>query len=769
MDDSKHLSGTIDLINDWIEQLYGMTPNSIKRLAGYEDLNFLIELKNGNKFIVKLSLDPGKYQDLAAQNLLLEFLQQHSNTPESFPAIQQGLDGNTIYQVNNNGNEFLMRVLSYLGGTLMKDQASSNTLLENLGTFLGAMNQSLQSCDIPELNKKRSPWDLQYATKCLEHIQDIQDPHYRRIAAYFMQQYQTQVQPVYPKLPMGLIHGDANDYNLLVDNERVTGLIDFGDACYSHLVHEPAIAITYLMMSSDDPLEAAAALISGYHRQRSLDPLELEILYYLVAARLCVSLSFSSHGQLVDPENKYIGIHQIPVKKLLDWLLATNPMAFHRRMKQACGFTTTQDVQIDELMSRRGRHFSKAMSISYQEPIPMNRGALQYLYDHSGNCYLDAVNNISHVGHCHPRVVAAAVEQMSILNTNTRYLYQILNEYAEHLFKYLPKQLSKLFLVNSGTEANELALRLARAHTGQHDMVVMEGAYHGHSTSTLEISPYKYRGKGGDGKPSFIHEFPIPYHNGHIPDTKDYLEEQQRILDNIIKDNGGIAGFIAESLLGCGGQVVLPDGYLKHSYEQIRKYQGVCIADEVQVGFGRVGTHFWGFETQGVIPDIVTMGKPMGNGHPLAAVVTTEEVASSFENGMEYFNSFGGNPVSCAIGNTVLSIIEDENLQGNALKVGNHLKQQFARMQTDWSLIGDVRGLGLFLGIEIIKEGQADQPDADMAKNIVEAMKNQGILLSTDGPYNNVIKIKPPLVFSIENANFLVNTFEEVITKLTSE
>jgi 4-aminobutyrate aminotransferase-like enzyme len=231
-----------------------------------------------------------------------------------------------------------------------------------------------------------------------------------------------------------------------------------------------------------------------------------------------------------------------------------------------------------------------------------------------------------------------------------------------------------------------------------------------------------------------------------------------------VRGNGRhIAGFIAESILSCGGQIVLPDGYLTEAYKHVRNAGGVCIADEVQVGFGRVGSHFWAFETQGVVPDIVTMGKPMGNGHPIAAVVTTPEIAASFNNGMEYFNTFGGNSVSCAVGTAVLDVIERENLQTNALEVGEHLMAGLRSLKPKHAIIGDVRGLGLFVGIEFVRDHNTLEPADTEASTIVEKMKDRGILLSTDGPLHNVIKMKPPIVFTKENAEFLVKNLDEVL------
>ncbi len=423
----------------------------------------------------------------------------------------------------------------------------------------------------------------------------------------------------------------------------------------------------------------------------------------------------------------------------------------------------------ERILSARAEHIGRSLSISYDQPLQIVCGSMQYLYDADGRAYLDAVNNVPHVGHCHPRVVRAGQEQMAVLNTNTRYLHENLARYAERLRATLPDPLRVCFFVCSGSEANELALRLARAHTQRKEMIVIAAGYHGNTTSLVEISPYKFDGAGGAGAPPHVHQVPMPdlYRGAYKRDDpragEKYAAHVVEAIKQLSAQGNGVCAFICESALGCGGQIILPDGYLDAAYRHVRAAGGVCIADEVQTGMGRVGTHFWAFETQGVVPDIVTIGKPIGNGHPLGAVVTTPEIAASFANGMEYFNTFGGNPVSCAIGLAVLDVIEAERLQENALRVGAHLMNGLRGLMEQQPLIGDVRGLGLFIGIELVRDRATLEPAPEQAAYIANRMKERGILLSTDGPLHNVLKIKPPLVFTVANADFLVETLDQVL------
>lgn len=421
------------------------------------------------------------------------------------------------------------------------------------------------------------------------------------------------------------------------------------------------------------------------------------------------------------------------------------------------------------LRELRRRHLNPALSLSYQEPLKIVRGAGAYLYDDQGQAYLDMVNNVCHVGHCHPKVVAAGQAQMAILNTNTRYLHDNIVEYAQRLSASLPEPLSVVFLTNSGTEANDLALRLARTYTARRDIVVVDHAYHGNSPSMIELSPYKFNGKGGQGRPSHVQVAEIPddfrgsFRRNEPSLGERYAQDVQQKLLASQQSGHGSAAFYCESILGCGGQVVLPPNYLKHAYAHAHAAGAVCVADEVQVGFGRDGEFMWAFQAHGVVPDIVTMGKPIGNGHPMGAVVTRPEIAQAFLNGMEYFNTFAGNPVSCAIGLAVLEVINEEKLQENALRVGLFLMHALRELQSRHALIGDVRGRGLFIGVELIKETSTLTPATQETRQVIEFLKRHHILLSSDGPYDNVLKIKPPIVFTQAHAEEFVARLDQAL------
>ena len=424
-------------------------------------------------------------------------------------------------------------------------------------------------------------------------------------------------------------------------------------------------------------------------------------------------------------------------------------------------------ISNDEIINYRKQHLGKGLSLQYKTPIKMVRGSGQFLMDQFGRKYLDTVNNVAHVGHENYSVVKAGQNQMALINTNSRYLHENINELAKELIETLPPELNVLHFVNSGSEANELAIRMVKSATGQKDFIASEIGYHGNSNVCIDISSYKFDGKGGHGAPEYTQIFPLPdsfrgkYRGKNT--ASDYAKEVEKCIENIQQKGRNVGGLIIEPIISCGGQIELPEGFLAEAYKLVRNAGGICISDEVQTGVGRMGKTFWGFQLHNVIPDIVTIGKPLGNGHPVAAVACTQEVADKFANGMEYFNTFGGNPVSCAIATEVLRTVKRDKLQENALRVGEFLKSELKQLALKFPIIGEVRGQGLFLGIELVDSNL--KPLANQTDYLANRMKDHGILMSTDGPDNNVLKIKPPIVFTKENAEELIFYLHKILNE----
>jgi 4-aminobutyrate aminotransferase-like enzyme/Ser/Thr protein kinase RdoA (MazF antagonist) len=734
------------------------------------------------QFVLKIANGTEDELRLQHQNGVLQRLHLAA-ADYSFPLPVASRAGRLIETWSGQGaSSHMIRLLNHVAGLPWQRASRQNReqLWRGLGRMLATLDGALAGFDQP-VRDPTFEWDLRQAAAVIRSgLQAVAAGFKRSLVEGFLQNYEAAVLPLLDSCRWGVIHNDANDHNIILSGEgselRVAGLVDFGDLVYGPYVYEVAVAAAYAMMGEPDPLGAAAAIVGRYSELNPLEEREVGVLFDLIAIRLCTTVTVAARRRTRGEDDDYLLVSELPAWALLTKMAGMDRDIVERRLRshgelQDRSRSGLQGSE-DPLLVRRSRTIGPSLSLSYREPLKIVRGYRQYLYDVYGRPYLDCVNNVAHVGHSHPKVVGTGQEQLAILNTNSRYLHDLLVTYAERLCATLPDNLSVCYFVCTGSEANELALRLARTHTGGRDVIVVEGAYHGNTSTLIDISPYKYRGPGGAGKPEWVHEVPMPdlyrgiIRHGAPNAGRDYAAWVARAASAASQGERGLAAFICEPMLGCGGQIVLPDGYLAESYRAVHEAGGVCIADEVQVGFGRVGSHFWAFETQGVVPNIVTMGKPMGNGHPLAAVVTTPEIAASFNNGMEYFNTFGGNPVSCAIGLAVLEVIEEEGLQKNAFHVGSHLLEKLEGLEQRHEIVGDVRGLGLFLGVELVRDRLAPAPAPEAAGAVVEALKARGILLSTDGPDQNVLKIKPPLVFGPEDVDYLVANLDCALEEL---
>jgi len=548
----------------------------------------------------------------------------------------------------------------------------------------------------------------------------------------------------------------------LFDGKVVTAVNDIGDKEYGGLVilkHQVDGFEFYTLYGHNTP-ESALQHQVGDHIKKGEKISELA--NYPENGNWAPHLHFQIMLSILDYKNDFPGVaypNQYAVWKSL--CLDPNLLFKLDELK------TSSSIPNESLIQYRKKHLGKSLSLQYKTPLKMVRGDGVWLIDNRGKKYLDTVNNVAHVGHEHPAVVKAGQQQMAVLNTNSRYLHENINELAKELIDTLPPELNVLHFVNSGSEANELAIRMAKAYTGEKDILASEAGYHGNTNMCVDISSYKFDGKGGSGPPEHTHVFPLPdafrgkYRGKNTGDQ--YAEEVQKCIDTIHQKGRGVGAFIIESIISCGGQIELPKGFLSKAYEYVKNAGGLCISDEVQVGCGRMGETFWGFQLHNVVPDIVTIGKPLGNGHPLAAVACTQEVADKFANGMEYFNTFGGNPVSCAIGAEVLRTVKREKLQENALEVGEFLKSELKKLSQRFPIIGDVRGQGLFIGIELVDSKRS--PLANQTDYLANRMKDYSILMSTDGPDYNVLKIKPPMVFSKENAEDLLYYLRKILAE----
>jgi 4-aminobutyrate aminotransferase-like enzyme/Ser/Thr protein kinase RdoA (MazF antagonist) len=745
--------------------LFGLLNTNIERLNGYDNVNYRIS-SDSQQFLFKTyAYSEEILGQIRAENETLKFLQ--STPSKAYPAPIPAQDGSYEQVVELDGKRLVCRLLTFLEGDFFAEVEHTEALVQSLGTVLAETDLKLSGFNSYTISARQWEWDIQYLSLNKKYIDEIPLAKNRNLVRYFFEQYHENVAPHVHSLRKQVIHNDCNEWNILTQEGKVSGLIDFGDLAHSYLINEVAVACTYVCYDKENPLHWASIFIASYHSNCPLEEKELSLLYYLIAARLCISVCNSAHASKVDPDNSYATSSESYAWAMLYRWISINPLAAENTFRKATGMLPLAQKSTAEVLERRHQHISPVLSTSYEEPIHMIGSAFQYMYDSAGNTFLDAYNNIPHVGHGHPRVVAAGQRQMAKLNTNTRYLYPELADYAEKLLATFPSNLSKVFFVNSGSAASDLAIRMAKAHTGHKKIMVMEHGYHGNTQTAIEISDYKFNNPKGEGQKVHILKTNIPdtyrgkYRGNGAGIGKRYAQDA---IAQMAESGHPIAAFITEPIIGCGGQVPLATGYLQHLYPAVRAQGGVCVSDEVQTGFGRLGDYFWGFEAQDVIPDIVILGKPMANGHPMGAVVCSDAVAESFGKGVEFFSSFGGNPVSCAIASSVLDVIAEEGLQENARDVGEYYSSLLMGLQQKYPCIGDVRGSGLFLGIEIIK-GPAIEPDTALAQHIKNELRQRHILMSTDGPHDSVLKTKPPLCFTKENAKKVVDTIEEILAK----
>lgn len=738
------------------------------------DQNFRLETAAGGCMVVKVSAPGTDPAVLDLQHRALDRLHA-CGAGAIVPKPVRAADGEEVVREG----PFLLRVLTWLEGTPWSAVRPTDApTLARLGEALAEVDRCLADFRHPAMGREHA-WDLARAGWIGPHLRRIRDPARRGIVERILLQHRACVEPLLPHLPTGVVHGDANDENLLLAPHpeggwRVAGLLDFGDVVRTATVCEVAIACAYACLGADDPLQVAGPVVAGYHHAHPLSAPELHVLFPLLCLRLCVSVTASAVAAEEDPGNAHRQSSERAAWEALERLHAVDRGEAEDLFRAACRLPPEPRADAERwdagrLLARRRTLLGPSLSLSYREPLVIARGRGQFLFDPAGRAYLDCVNNVPHVGHAHPRVAEAVAGQAAVLATNTRYLHPLVLEYAERLTTTLPAPLRVCYFVNSGSEANELAVRIAHTVTGRRDAVVLEGAYHGNTATLVELSPYKCEGPGGRGLPGWVHRAPKPDpyrgpHRGSGPSVgAAYAAMVGEICDRLVAEGTPPAFFMVEPILGCGGQVVLPAGYLAEAFRRVRRAGGLCVADEVQVGLGRVGTHDWAFETQGVVPDIVTMGKPLGNGHPLGAVVTTPEIAAAFANGMEYFSTFGGNPVSMAAGLAVLDVMEEEGLRERARRVGRHLAGGFRALAETRAEIGDVRGLGLFLGVELVRDRGTREPATEETARLVEAVKAEGILLSAEGPFHNVLKIKPPLAFGEADADALLGAVERAL------
>lgn len=742
-------------ISQKLEDHFGFSVAQISRMIGYETNNFKVDTPDGS-FVCKLhGID--ELDALSAETHLLLYLQEHFNYDVPVPIP---IDANSWFvSIEIEEKNYLMRVLSFVEGKLYAENQAGQELWASLGTFTASFHKVLRGFRSYEIEARQIIWDLSKAQLNEPKMKYITDHEKRSQVLFFMNHFKQEILPIIHEFPSQIIQNDGNDWNFITEHQDVTGIIDFGDTCFAPKMCDLAITLTYMLLDVESPIDAGEIFLKAYTQEEKLSEREVDLLYYLIGLRMSVSLINSAHGKVISPNNHYLVVSERPAWKLLKKWLSINPIEVQNRFRKAAGLDIKAISSSAELLKSRNEIFPQSMSLAYSPlPISMSGALYQYMFDSEGGRYLDFYNNIPHLGHQRPEVLEAIRKQLFSLNTNSRYLHPLMNEYGSRLLSKLPKHLNRVFLVNDGSAASDLAVRIARHYTKRKAVCVIEHGYHGHTSLGIDISNYKHGGKGGSGTPEDVHVLPLPDMYRH----PELLEEQTKQAVELI-ERVQPACFISESIVGCGGQVPLPQSYVHAIHAAVRKHGGLCISDEVQTGFGRTGKNFWAFENLDLSPDMVVMGKSMGNGHPIAGLALSNTLADSFNNGMEFFSSYGANPVACAAGLAVLDILEHSDLQSNSAILGAYLKDQLETMAMDFDQLGEVRGEGLFLGVDIVFDGESKKEDPVAASKIKQQLKKHGILVGTDGPKDSVLKIKPPLCITQENVDEFLDVLQKIL------
>ncbi|MEQ8655105.1 MAG: aminotransferase class III-fold pyridoxal phosphate-dependent enzyme [Kiloniellales bacterium] len=726
----------------------------LTQLKGERDFNLLVEPSDGGQWVFKIAAAEEDPQHLDLQVAALRHLEV--TAPElPLPRVRASLTGADLEPVQlSDGATCLARLVSFLPAKSYGDVARSPVLDRAVGAFVARLDRGLAGFFHPG-GRAELIWDVQQLARLRPLLSQVADPSHRRLVESVLDRAESSILPNLKRHRAQLVHNDATLDNTLVDPDRgaVAGLIDFGDIMHQPLVVEPAVAASDLMRHAADPLATLRAVLLGFDSVTRLTDEEVAIFADLVSMRTASAVLILSSDLLGPPDQRVVE-NEVAT---LDCLETAGMAKITKDLRRALHVPQSKS----DLFARRRKVTAPAYEHFYREPLHLVEGKGAVVTDRAGRSYIDAYNNVPHVGHCNPRVVNAQQRQAERLNINTRYLYDSMVGYAERLVATLPEGLNQCLFLSSGSEANDVAWRMAWAATGAKGALVMDGAYHGVTDLVARLSPCGL--VQGEPDPPFLRRVHAPYplrssDGDPAAETARALDSIDRAIASLGEAGEGAAGLMVDTGLTNNGVLDLPRGYLAAAVERVRAAGGLFLADEVQAGFARSGESFWRFAQEGVVPDVVTMGKAVGNGFPLAVTVTTEAIAKAFSDKFYFFSSMGGNPVACAVGLAVLDCLEEDGLQQNAQRLGRFLKDGLLALAERHPVIAEVRGQGLLLGIELHQYGK---PAPVLAETLVEAMRERGVLIGTEGPDRSILKIRPPMVVSQAQAARILEALEE--------
>jgi 4-aminobutyrate aminotransferase-like enzyme/Ser/Thr protein kinase RdoA (MazF antagonist) len=680
------------------------------------------------------------------------------------PRLVPATTGEEIIRIGDDP-QHLVRVITFLPGRRVRAEELSEEALRAFGRTLARLGRALRGFFHPAAGRVLL-WDVRHALAMRERLACIADPDRRALAARAFDRFAERAAPVFDRLRAQPIHGDLTlDNSVFDDRGLVAGILDFGDMTHTALVADLVSGLE-ATMDRDDAVEAGAEVVAGYREITPLEDEELELLPVLLGARAAINVTMAAWRVERFPENAdYIRAWEgaWPLVELVDRL---GPDELGRALSGG----GRRHRPTAELLERRDRVLGPGLlPLTYRRPLHLARGEGAWLIDVEGRRYLDCYNNVPVVGHGHPRVADAIARQVRRLNTNVRYLFDEVIELAERLVAMMPPGLDTVSFVNSGSEANDLAWRLMRAASGGQGAIITAFAYHGVTSAMADLSPEEW---GEAGEPEHVARIPAPdgFRGRHRREEPGWAERYAEAVDEAVAQlaERGLrpaatyidAGFTSDGILDP------PPIYLQEVLRRTHEAGALYLADEVQAGYGRFGDVFWSFQASGIEPDVVTLGKPMGNGFPVAAVITRREIVERMADLGRYFSTFGGNPVACAASLAVLDVLEEEGLQERARTVGARMRAGLEELAGRHEAIGDVRGRGLMLGVELVRDRATRDPAPELADAVANGLRERGVLVGITGPAADTLKIRPPLVFDLEHAELFLAALDEALGAL---
>jgi 4-aminobutyrate aminotransferase-like enzyme/Ser/Thr protein kinase RdoA (MazF antagonist) len=757
-----------------VAEMFGVEGRA-SRLDSERDANFRIEGDDAYVLKVYNSAEAEAVVEMQAKGMLhVAAVDPALPVPRLVTTREGKLYGSVLHESRSHA----VHLITFLEGVRAEPVEFDVDALRAFGTVAARVGRALRGFFHPAAQRSLI-WDVKHAARLRPLLDFVDDPARVAVAARALDRFDEQIVPRLASLRAQVIHNDLTHDNVLVGPDlRATAIVDFGDMTHSPLLFDLAVALASFC-APEDLFDRVEAFVGGYGEVTPLEEIEAELLAEAASARMTASVLISAWRVGRFPENTdYITAFDERTWAVLELLDELGPQELRRRFRAAASTAvfwspraSTEFRPSDELVERRRRAFGPAMGpLTYERPVHFVRGEGVWMIDAEGRRYLDAYNNVPIVGHSHPRVVSAIATQARLLNTNTRYLHELALELAERLTTTLPASLDTCLFVNSGSEANELAWRFATAVTGASGALVSEWAYHGVTAVQADLSPSEWT---EDMRPSYVETVPAPdgYRGAHRRDEAGWQLRYGECVSDAVAALGRrgarLAAMFCDSAWTSDGIFTDAATYLSEATSAARETGGLFVADEVQAGFGRFGSHMWSFEPAGIEPDFVTLGKPMGNGHPVAAVITSRPIAEEFARRRPpLFSTFGGNPVSCAAALAVLDVIAEEQLLERVAEVGTYLRAGLDELAGRHEAVGDVRGTGLLLGVDLVEDRETRAPARETANQVVNGLRERAILVGLTGRAENVLKIRPPLVFGREHAERLIETLDDVLTYL---